>query len=230
MCPMSFPIGLPTRYWYASRAGIAFQKILIKMVGVHQVWRCVIIYRDFGALSGRIVLVITGLMQLTSYGESRCYLGYIEVILANVVLRVVLGIFFLLQVSSLSSSPYFNAGHPINWTSPYFFVSLAINIVVTLLIVIRLLLYRRTMVRLLGPGHATECTTVVAMLVESAAVYATFSLLFLIPFTMQNVVSYTFLQVLGEAQVSRAIANSLPHFTLNFVLHSDFSRSWYTSS
>ncbi|KAH0831410.1 hypothetical protein J3R83DRAFT_14080 [Lanmaoa asiatica] len=144
------------------------------------VWRCVIIYRDFGALSWRIVLAITGLMQLASY---------------------VLGVFFLLQISSPASSPYINAGHPINWTIPYFCVSLAINIVVTLLIVIRLLLYRRAMVQLLGPGHATECTTVVAMLVESAAVYATFSLLFLIPFAMNNPVSYTFIQVLGEAQL-----------------------------
>ncbi|KAH0825752.1 hypothetical protein J3R83DRAFT_8985 [Lanmaoa asiatica] len=81
------------------------------------VWRCVIIYRDFGALSWRIVLAVTGLMQLASY------------------------------------------------------------------------------------GHPTECTTVVAMLVESAAVYATFSLLFLIPFAMNNPVSYTFIQVLGEAQL-----------------------------
>lgn len=117
----------------------------------------------------------------------------------------VLGVFFILQLSSPSSSPYSNAGQPINWTGPYLCVSLAINIVLTFLIVIRLLLYRRTMAQLLGPGHATECTTVVAMLIESAAVYTTFVLLFLIPFALQNSVSYTFVQVMGEAQVSRSI-------------------------
>lgn len=78
-----------------------------------------------------------------------------------------------------------------------------------LLIVARLMLYRRTVVNLLGSGHATECTTVVAVLVESAAVYATFSLLFLIPFAINHPISYTFLQVLGEAQVSRSIASRL---------------------
>ncbi|KAG9318998.1 hypothetical protein JVU11DRAFT_1117 [Chiua virens] len=57
------------------------------------------------------------------------------------------------------------------------------------------------MVQLLGPGHAIECTTVVAMLIESAAVYATFSLLFLIPYALNGPISYTFLQVLGEAQL-----------------------------
>jgi len=144
------------------------------------VWRCVIIYRDFGVLSGRIVLTVTGLMQLASY---------------------VLGVFFLLQLSSPSSSPYTNVGQSINWTGPYLCLSLAINIVLTFLIVIRLLLYRRTMVQLLGPGHATECTTVVATLIESAAVYTTFVLLFLIPFAMQSPISYTFVQVMGEAQL-----------------------------
>lgn len=139
---------------------------------------------------------------------------------AHVVLHAVLGIFFLLQISSPSSSPYLNPGRLINWTFPYFSVSLAINIVVTLLVAIRLLLYRRTMVQLLGPGHGTECTTIVAMLVESAAVYATFSLLFLIPFALDNPVSYTFLQVLGEAQASRSIAARLiPSFdVVTFVI------------
>jgi len=70
------------------------------------------------------------------------------------------------------------------------------------------------MVELLGPGHAAECTTFVAMVIESAAVYTTFALLFLIPFLVNNPVSYTFLQVIGEAQVSRLIASRC-----------DFSRS-----
>ncbi|KAF8550233.1 hypothetical protein OG21DRAFT_1446894 [Imleria badia] len=144
------------------------------------VWRCVIIYRDFGVLSGYIVLTITGLMQLASY---------------------VLGSFLVIQLTSPQSSPYINANHPVNWTVPYLCVSLANNILLTLLIVARLLLYRRTMVQLLGPGHVAECTTVVAMLVESAAVYTTFTLLFLIPFLMQSPISYAFLQVMGEAQL-----------------------------
>ncbi|KAG9307914.1 hypothetical protein JVU11DRAFT_9668 [Chiua virens] len=143
-------------------------------------WRCVIIYRDFGVRSGRIAFLVTGVMLLASF---------------------VLGIFFLLQISSPSSSPYMNFGRSINWTLPYFCLTLGINIAITLLIVVRLLFYRRTMVQLLGPGHATECTTVVAMLIESAAVYATFSLLFLIPYALNSPISYTFLQVLGEAQL-----------------------------
>jgi len=39
------------------------------------------------------------------------------------------------------------------------------------------------------------------MIVESAAVYTAFSLLFLVPFAVNDPISYTFLQVLGEAQL-----------------------------
>lgn len=128
--------------------------------------------------------------------------------------RTVLGSFLVLQLTSPQSSPYINAGQPINWTGPYLCVSLANNIILTCLIVVRLLLYRRTMAQLLGPGHVTECTTVVAMLVESAAVYSTFTLLFLIPFLMQSPISSAFLQVLGEAQVSCSV---VPHSCLDAV-------------
>lgn len=154
-------------------------------------------------------------MELASYGEN-----HVSSILTSHVfltlnvtparprgLLTVLGSFFLMQISSPKSSPYLNAGRSINWTVPYLCVSLIINIVMTTLIVIRLLLYRRTMVQLLGPGHAIECTTVVAMVIESAAVYTTVALLFLIPFLLQNPVSYTFVQVIGEAQVSRLITS-----------------------
>ncbi|KIJ64851.1 hypothetical protein HYDPIDRAFT_132008 [Hydnomerulius pinastri MD-312] len=144
------------------------------------VWRCVIIYRDCGTPSPWLVLAVTGLMQLASFA---------------------LGILFLIQISTPASSPYFNADKTTNWTLPYFFVSLAINIIVTILIVLRLLFHRRRLIKVLGPGHASESTTVAAMIVESASVYSTFSLLFLIPFAMKSPVSNTFLQVIGEAQL-----------------------------
>ncbi|KAF9234665.1 hypothetical protein BU15DRAFT_65517 [Melanogaster broomeanus] len=143
------------------------------------VWRCAIIYRDTGSLPW-IVVAITCLMQLTSY---------------------VLGTFFLVQISSPASSPYFNSSTRVNWTLPYFFLSLAINIVVTIVIVVRLLIYRRRMIQLLGPGHESDTTTVVAVLIESAAVHSTFSLLFLIPFAIDSPVSNAFLQVVGETQL-----------------------------
>ncbi|KAH7918947.1 hypothetical protein BV22DRAFT_1100026 [Leucogyrophana mollusca] len=142
------------------------------------VWRCILIYRDCGT-SPWIVVAFPGLMLLASF---------------------VLGVLFLLQISSPASSPYQVTGTSINYTFPYLSLSLAINIVVTIMIVIRLLIFRRRMTRILGPGHITDHTSVAAMIVESASLYSLFSLMFLIPFAAKNPVSNTFLQTLGEAQ------------------------------
>jgi hypothetical protein len=118
-------------------------------------------------------------------------------------LSSVLGILFLYQISSPLSSPYSAAGTTTNFTLPYFFFELATNIIVTILIVLRLYFYRLHMKQaLLGPGHVAEHTSVESMIVESAAIYSTFSLLFLIPFALKSPVANVFMQVLGEAQVS----------------------------
>ncbi|KZT03126.1 uncharacterized protein LAESUDRAFT_762120 [Laetiporus sulphureus 93-53] len=53
----------------------------------------------------------------------------------------------------------------------------------------------------LGPGHASHYTGVAAMIVESAALYSAFTLLFIIPFGMGNPIANTFLQALSEVQI-----------------------------
>ncbi|KAG1850819.1 hypothetical protein DFJ58DRAFT_793205 [Suillus subalutaceus] len=114
----------------------------------------------------------------------------------------VLGVLFLYQISSPSSSPYSAAGTTVNFTFPYFFFELATNIMVTILIVFRLYFYRlHTKQGLSGPEHVAEHTSVESMIVESAAIYSTFSLLFLIPFATKSPVANVFMQVLGEAQL-----------------------------
>lgn len=127
----------------------------------------------------------------------------------------VFGILFLYQISSPLSSPYSAAGTNVNFTLPYFFFELATNITVTILIVLRLYLYRLHMKHaLLGPGHVAEHTSVESVIVESAAIYSTFSLLFLIPFATKSPVANVFMQVLGEAQVS--IIMLIQAFALTF--------------
>ncbi|KAG1794930.1 hypothetical protein EV424DRAFT_1547816 [Suillus variegatus] len=144
------------------------------------VWRCVIIYRDCGSCPWPIIMML-GTMFLGS---------------------VVFGILFLYQISSPLSSPYSAAGTDVNFTLPYFFFELATNITVTILIVLRLYLYRLHMKHaLLGPGHVAEHTSLESVIVESAAIYSTFSLLFLIPFATKSPVANVFMQVLGEAQL-----------------------------
>ncbi|KAG2124887.1 hypothetical protein DEU56DRAFT_826461 [Suillus clintonianus] len=106
-----------------------------------------------------------------------------------------------------------------NFTFPYFFFELAVNIIVTILIVLRLYHYRLHMKQaLLGPEHVAENTSVASMIVESAAIYSTFSLLFLVPFATKSPVANVFLQVLGEAQVSGFIIIMLIRVILTLTL------------
>ncbi|KLO16594.1 hypothetical protein SCHPADRAFT_847980 [Schizopora paradoxa] len=113
----------------------------------------------------------------------------------------VVGILFLLQLSA--TSPFVSSG--INWTIPYFSISLAINIFVTIAIVARLLLFRRRIASVLGPNHGSQYTSVAAMIIESAALFSVFSILFLVPFGLNSSVSQIFLQSMGQVQACATI-------------------------
>jgi hypothetical protein len=110
----------------------------------------------------------------------------------------VTGSLFLQQISTTS---VYNTS-TVNWTIPYFSLSLALNILVTLAIVGRLFLYRHRVIRAIGPGHGRQYVGIATMIVESAAIYSSFSILFLVPFARNNAISAVFLQALGGVQVS----------------------------
>lgn len=80
-------------------------------------------------------------------------------------------------------------------------MTLALNIIVTLLIVGRILFHRRRVNLLLGAEHVAHYTNIVAILVESASLYSAFSILFLVPFALNNPLSQVFLQTMGQVQV-----------------------------
>ncbi|KAH7916756.1 hypothetical protein BJ138DRAFT_7694 [Hygrophoropsis aurantiaca] len=141
-------------------------------------WRCMVIYKDCKPFTRVIVVGLPSIMLMGS---------------------ITLGILWLIQISSPSSSP--SQAHGINYTTPYFGLALAVNIVVTIMIVLRLLFHRHRISKALGPGHGSHYTSVAAMIVESASLYSVFSLLFLIPFAVGNPVSNTFIQVLGEIDI-----------------------------
>ncbi|KAH7909378.1 hypothetical protein BJ138DRAFT_1155435 [Hygrophoropsis aurantiaca] len=139
------------------------------------VWRCMVIYRGC-RVPLWIVMIFPSLMLAGSFA---------------------MGILWLLQIST--SSPYFSGG--INFTLPYLSLSLALNITLTIAIVLRLLTYRYRISRVLGPKYGTQYTSVAAMVVESAALYSVFSIAFLVLFALNNPVSETFLEALGQIQM-----------------------------
>lgn len=80
------------------------------------------------------------------------------------------------------SSPFAD----IHATVPYFATTLSLNIAVTLLIAIRLLYCYRSFTHILGRQHGFRYAKIVAILAESAALNATFSLIFLITLALHH--------------------------------------------
>ncbi|KAJ7163566.1 hypothetical protein C8R43DRAFT_879672 [Mycena crocata] len=151
--------------------------ILSYMCDCLNIWRCFVIYDGTSVP----VIVLPVMMSFAS---------------------LALGILWLKQIGSDWASPWDTAR--INYTIPYFATSLAFNVVVTILIVSRLLLHRRRINQVMGWNHGREYTSLAAIIVESTAIYTTFSLLFLVPFALRHPVSQTFLQILSPVQVVSA--------------------------
>ena len=89
----------------------------------------------------------------------------------------------------------------VNIGTAYWSLSIGLNIIVTVAIAGRLLKMRANIRRVLGPNHSSPYTSVLAMIIESAALYTSWALIFMVAYakgdTFQNVV----LSSLGQVQV-----------------------------
>ncbi|KAG2154512.1 uncharacterized protein EDB93DRAFT_1320132 [Suillus bovinus] len=140
------------------------------------VWRCMVIYR--GCMVPMWIIMLFPCLMLTA--------------------SIAMGIMWMLQVTA--NSPYFTSTK-INYTVPYLSLSLALNIVITIVIVLRLLTYRRRITKALGSSYGTQYTSIAAMIVESAALYSTFSVALLLLFLTNNPISATFIESLTQVQI-----------------------------
>ena len=85
---------------------------------------------------------------------------------------------------------------------PYFSISLSLDVLLTLMIVIRLILHARDTRASMGKtGIGGLYKVIVTMLIESSALYAVSSLLVLGPASAGNNVADIFLFILAETQV-----------------------------
>ena len=86
---------------------------------------------------------------------------------------------------------------------PSYSISLALNVILTLMIVIRLVLHSQKIRRALGAPATTSglYNALVTMLVESSALYAVSFLLFIGPWGAGNPSSNIFSPILAETQV-----------------------------
>ncbi|KAF5367615.1 hypothetical protein D9757_010656 [Collybiopsis confluens] len=111
---------------------------------------------------------------------------------------VVSGIMYLIQVST--TSPFLSSAA--NFTIIDSSVSLGLNLILTIMIVGRLFIYRHRVARNFGKSVSQDTYTgIISMLVESAALYAAFSLFFIIPFALNSSIENIAFQALSMVQI-----------------------------
>ncbi|KAG1737621.1 hypothetical protein EDB19DRAFT_1909602 [Suillus lakei] len=140
------------------------------------IWRCVVVYRDTRL---HYVIMVIGCILLTT--------------------SVVIGTIWFVIMSSPTKAT--DGWMSIRFLFPYTCVALTINIFISLLTVLRLLYHRHQMSKILGPGHGAIYASFAVIIIESASIYSICSLLYLIPFAVQNPLSDAFLQIIGEGQI-----------------------------
>lgn len=112
-----------------------------------------------------------------------------------------MGVITLYHASQPNSSLW--RGITVNFGLPYFTISVGLNVILTLMISVRLLLHSRNIRSAMGSGSGTSSLyrTIATMLIESSALYAITSLLFIGPYAANNYASDIFLPILAEVQV-----------------------------
>ncbi|KAG2159086.1 uncharacterized protein EDB93DRAFT_1117966 [Suillus bovinus] len=110
---------------------------------------------------------------------------------------IVMALMWLVQVTTTIAS-FWNS---INFTIPILVLSLALNIIITIAVALRLLTFRYCVSKALGSNHGTRYISVAAMIIESAAIYSTFSVGFLTLFALNNPIYETFIEALPQVQM-----------------------------
>lgn len=148
------------------------------------VWRCWIIFTACGgSLSGFVALFFPMLIYLAS---------------------VVWGIIFNIE-SFTPSGPFTSLVAHIGFI--YFVISLSLNIILTIMIAGRIFIYQRQYRDVLGREHGSQYTSLMAILIESSAMYTVVSLLVLITYAvLNNPINQVWL---GIAPAVQAISNYL---------------------
>ncbi len=84
---------------------------------------------------------------------------------------------------------------------PYWALTTALNVLITIILAFRLMRMRRAVVDTLGKDHAKPYTSVISMIVESAVIYACVGLICIITFAVGSNVLNFVEPILGQTLV-----------------------------
>ncbi|KIL60271.1 hypothetical protein M378DRAFT_47309, partial [Amanita muscaria Koide BX008] len=132
--------------------------------------------------------------------SSSSFLVYVVVMFPFLILLAsfALGLAWSL-VSSLSDFPPYSK-IPLALGTSYYVTSLTVNIVITILIILRLALHRRAILQALSPDYAKQYLSLAAIIVESAALYSVFALAFIISYAFGNPINQIILPLASSSQ------------------------------
>ncbi|CAA7264858.1 unnamed protein product [Cyclocybe aegerita] len=175
--------GGPWQYFLATQnlpVNVMFYAILFVLTFLADLlilWRCWVIWSATGITIAYVAIAFPALMLLASF---------------------VMGTLWTLQSSQPGLSLY--SALPMAYGTSYYVISLSVNIILTILIATRLLLYRRKMMATIAPEHGTEYFSLAAIFIESAALYSVFAILFIITYAIDNPINQVFLAFATSAQ------------------------------
>ncbi|KAL0578483.1 hypothetical protein V5O48_003532 [Marasmius crinis-equi] len=104
----------------------------------------------------------------------------------------------LLIYESAQPGANFFKGHAVDFGVPYIALTISLNIIVTLLICGRLITVKNQMLNALGPQHAKMYTSIIAIMVESAAPFTVLGIIYVITYARHSPTSIAFVQVWGD--------------------------------
>ena len=166
---------------------------------VFQLWRCWVIWNSSGKLVAYAVIAFPIAVLLASFGNDD-FLGKIDI---TNFLFLALGTIWTLR--STEPGPSLHISVPMAFGTAYYVTSLGVNILVTILITIRLVFYRRSIMDTLPPEHAAQYLSVDTILIESAALYSIFALGFIISYSVNNPMNQVFMSLASTCQVRASV-------------------------
>ncbi|KAF8690389.1 hypothetical protein AX14_002949 [Amanita brunnescens Koide BX004] len=140
-------------------------------------WRCWVIWSPTGKLAAYTVLCVPVLMLLSS---------------------LVLGVMWAYLSSRPGLSLYSKL--PLAIGTAYYVTSLGVNLLLTILIITRLLLYRRAVSKSLPAGYTNHYLSVATIVVESVLLYSIFALAFIITYALNNPMNQIFMYMGSACQ------------------------------
>ncbi|KAG7440194.1 uncharacterized protein BT62DRAFT_938261 [Guyanagaster necrorhizus] len=172
-------------------------------------WRCWVIWTASGQIVAYVITAFPAITLLASF---------------------VMGTLWTLQSSQPGLSFY--SALPLAYGTSYYSISLGLNIILTILIILRLYMYRRRLLTSLPPEHAHHYVSLATIIIESAALYSIFAILFLVTYAVghpsnqiflgvasstQQISGYLIIYRLAEGRAwKKSTLNTLPLTSMNF--------------